>query len=95
MRVTAPLSHHRGGEQVEHMMEQGMPFAQVEGAIDNASLSREHKAALWLRLVAAPPTATAPGGSVDAGASTVPAAGAARDGRRARSLSAAGRVALR
>jgi hypothetical protein len=30
------------------MMEEGMAFAQVEDAIDTASLSDLHKAALWL-----------------------------------------------
>jgi hypothetical protein len=45
---TAPLSFDRGSEQVEAMMEQGMPFACVEDLIDGARLSRDHKAALWL-----------------------------------------------
>ena len=48
MRVTAPLFHDRGSEQVEDMMERGMPFAHVEDAIDTAQLSQAHKAALWL-----------------------------------------------
>ena len=48
MRKTAPLSFDRGSEQVEHMMEQGMPFACVEDLIDRARLSWDHKAALWL-----------------------------------------------
>lgn len=48
MKMTAPLSFDCGGEQVEGMMEQGMPFAWVEDLIDGARLSRDHKAALWL-----------------------------------------------
>jgi hypothetical protein len=48
MKITAPISFDRGSEQVEAMMEQGMPFACVEDVIDGARLSREHKAALWL-----------------------------------------------
>lgn len=48
MRKTAPLSFDRGSEQVEHMMEQGMPFACVEDLIDHARLPWDHKAALWL-----------------------------------------------
>lgn len=48
MRVAAPLCDDRGREQVEEMMEQGMPFERVEDAIDTAQLSQAHKAALWL-----------------------------------------------
>jgi hypothetical protein len=48
MRKTAPLSFDRSSEQVEHMMEQGMPFACVEDLIDRAGLPWDHKAALWL-----------------------------------------------
>ena len=48
MKKTAPLSFDRGSEQVEDMMEQGMPFACVEDLIDGARLSWDHKAALWL-----------------------------------------------
>ena len=48
MNNTAPLSSARGSEQVEAMMEEGMPFACVEDLIDGARLSRDHKAALWL-----------------------------------------------
>lgn len=48
MNKTAPLSFDRGSEQVEAMMQQGMPFACVEDLIDGARLSRDHKAALWL-----------------------------------------------
>jgi hypothetical protein len=48
MNKTAPLSFDRGSEQVEDMMEQGMPFACVEDLIDGARLPRDHKAALWL-----------------------------------------------
>jgi hypothetical protein len=48
MTKTAPLSFDRGSEQVEHLMEQGMPFACVEDLIDGARLPRDHKAALWL-----------------------------------------------
>jgi hypothetical protein len=46
--MTAPLSFDRGSEQVEEMMDRGMPFACVEDLIDGARLSRDHKAALWL-----------------------------------------------
>ena len=48
MTNTAPLSFDRGSAQVERMMDQGMPFACVEDVIDGASLSPDHKAALWL-----------------------------------------------
>ena len=48
MRVTAPLSYDRGSDQVEDMMEQGMPFACVEDVIDGSKLSGTYKAALWL-----------------------------------------------
>ncbi|MFL5823294.1 MAG: hypothetical protein ACJ764_07615 [Solirubrobacteraceae bacterium] len=48
MQTPAPLSFDRGSEQVEDMMEQGMPFACVEDLIDGARLPRDHKAALWL-----------------------------------------------
>ena len=48
MNLTAPLSFDRGSEQVEEMMDRGMPFACVEDLIDGARLSRDHKAALWL-----------------------------------------------
>jgi hypothetical protein len=48
MKNTASLSFDRGSEQVEHMMDQGLPFACVEDLIDGARLSRDHKAALWL-----------------------------------------------
>jgi hypothetical protein len=48
MNVTAPLSYDRGVKQVEEMMEQGMPFGDVENAIDGAELLSEQKAALWL-----------------------------------------------
>lgn len=48
MRATAPLSSDRGGEQVEDMMGQGMPFTYVEDAIEAARLPSCHKAALWL-----------------------------------------------
>ena len=40
MNKTAPLSFDRGSEQVEAMMQQGMPFACVEDLIDGARLSR-------------------------------------------------------
>lgn len=46
--MTASLSFDRGSEQVEEMMEQGMPFPCVEDLIDGARLSRDQKAALWL-----------------------------------------------
>ena len=48
MKKAAPISLGRGSEQVEAMMEQGMPFACVEDLIDAARLSRSQKAALWL-----------------------------------------------
>jgi hypothetical protein len=48
MRITAPLSDDRGRNLVEDMMQRGMPFAQVEDAIEDAPLSQAHKAALWL-----------------------------------------------
>ena len=48
MRMTAPISFDRSGEQVEEMMDRGMPFACVEDVIDGARLSSDHKAALWL-----------------------------------------------
>jgi hypothetical protein len=48
MRNTASLSNHRGGEQVEDMMEQGIPFSEVEDVIEAAHLPSDHKAALWL-----------------------------------------------
>lgn len=48
MKMTAPFSFDRGTEQVEEMMDRGMPFACVEDLIDGARLSRDHKAALWL-----------------------------------------------
>ena len=48
MRYTAPLSCDRGHEQVEDMVERGVPFGHVEDAIDGARLSQAHKAALWL-----------------------------------------------
>ena len=48
MRHAAPLSYDRGREQVEDMFERGVPFDDVEDAIDNAGLSQTHKAALWL-----------------------------------------------
>ncbi len=48
MKKIAPISFDGGSEQVEDMMEQGMPFACVEDLIDGARLSRDHKAALWL-----------------------------------------------
>jgi hypothetical protein len=48
MKKSAPISFGRGGEQVEDMMQQGMPFASVEDLIDRARLSWDHKAALWL-----------------------------------------------
>jgi hypothetical protein len=48
MTTTAPLAYDRGSEQVEDMMGQGMPFANVEDAIDAAALPSDHKAALWL-----------------------------------------------
>ena len=48
MKKRAPISLSRGSEQVETMMEQGMPFSCVEELIDGARLSRSQKAALWL-----------------------------------------------
>lgn len=48
MRITAHLHRDRGLDQVEHMMEQGMPFGYVEDAIEALRLPSDHKAALWL-----------------------------------------------
>jgi hypothetical protein len=48
MRRTAPLSDDQGSRLVEGMMKQGTPFAEVEDAIDDDPLSKDHKAALWL-----------------------------------------------
>jgi hypothetical protein len=48
MKNTAPLSIDGGRAQIEDMMEQGVPFAHVEDAIDAAQLPSDHKAALWL-----------------------------------------------
>jgi hypothetical protein len=42
------LSLDRANEQVERMIFQGTAFARVEEAINDASLSQHHKAALWL-----------------------------------------------
>ena len=44
---TAPLSFDRANEQVEDMIQQGMTFARVEDAIEDARLSQNYKAALW------------------------------------------------
>jgi hypothetical protein len=48
MRITAHRYLDRGTEQVEDMMEQGMPFGCVEDAIETFRLPSDHKAALWL-----------------------------------------------
>ncbi len=48
MTASAPLSFDQSQEQVEAMMEGGTAFSHVEDVIDPASLSTEHKAALWL-----------------------------------------------
>jgi hypothetical protein len=48
MKTTAQLSNDRCGEQVEDMMQQGIPFGDVEDAIDASELLSEQKAALWL-----------------------------------------------
>jgi hypothetical protein len=48
MMSTAQLSIDRADEQVEGMIRQGTSFALVECAIDDARLSQDHKAALWL-----------------------------------------------
>jgi hypothetical protein len=48
MKITAPLSYDRCGEQVEEMMQQGIPFGDVEDAIDAAEFLSDQKAALWL-----------------------------------------------
>jgi hypothetical protein len=48
MTGTAPLFLDRAGEQIEGMIQQGDAFARVEDAIDLASFTEEHKAALWL-----------------------------------------------
>jgi hypothetical protein len=46
--VAPPLSYDRCAEHVEDMMGQGIPFGDVEDAIDAAELLSELKAALWL-----------------------------------------------
>ncbi len=48
MKKTASISFDRGSEQVEAMMEQGMPFTCVEDLIEGARLPQDRKAALWL-----------------------------------------------
>jgi len=48
MTASARLSFDRSEAQVEAMMDLGTAFPDVEDAIDNAELSTEHKAALWL-----------------------------------------------
>ena len=48
MTASAQLIFDHSEAQVEGMMEQGTAFSDVEHAIDNAELSTEHKAALWL-----------------------------------------------
>ena len=48
MNGIAPLSFDGADEQVEGMIHEGKAFASVENAIDAASFSDEHKAALWL-----------------------------------------------
>ena len=48
MRGTAPLSFDHLQDRVEAMMERGASFSIVEESIDEAYLSRDQKAALWL-----------------------------------------------
>jgi hypothetical protein len=48
MTASAPLIFDHTEAQVEAMMEEGMAFSDVEDSIDNARLSTQHKAALWL-----------------------------------------------
>lgn len=48
MTESAPLSFDQSQGQVEAMMEQGVPFSDVEDVIDDSELSSVHKAALWL-----------------------------------------------
>ena len=48
MTGTAPLTLDQSRAHVEAMMEQGMPFSDVEDVIDTSRLSAVHKAALWL-----------------------------------------------
>ncbi len=48
MTGTAPISLDQSRARVEAMMEQGMPFSDVEDVIDTSRLSAVHKAALWL-----------------------------------------------
>jgi hypothetical protein len=48
MRITAPLPSDQGSRLVDDMLKRGVPFAQVEEAIEDAPLSQAHKAALWL-----------------------------------------------
>lgn len=47
-RASLSLSLDRANEQVESMILQGTPFARVEASINDAPLSQNHKAALWL-----------------------------------------------
>jgi hypothetical protein len=42
------LVFYRAPEQVEHMIDQGLPFARVEDAIEDAPFADRYKASLWL-----------------------------------------------
>jgi hypothetical protein len=46
--VVEPLSFDQANEQVENMIKDGVAFGRVEDAINAASFSEPHKAALWL-----------------------------------------------
>jgi hypothetical protein len=48
MGLTAPLPYDGVTRLVEDMIKRGVPFAQIEDTIDDARLSPDHKAALWL-----------------------------------------------
>ena len=48
MRASAPGIFDRSQAQVEAMMELGTAFSDVEDVIEDAELTTEHKAALWL-----------------------------------------------
>jgi hypothetical protein len=42
------LVFDRAPQQVEHMIDQGLPFARVEDAIEAAAFADRYKASLWL-----------------------------------------------
>jgi hypothetical protein len=48
LNAGATLSYDRVAEQVEDLVKQGAPFAQVEDVIDTTPAPQDQKAALWL-----------------------------------------------